>query len=132
MDEMTQWDLKQKCKELEKYNGWTNYETWAVGLWIDNDEFTQRRAQELGKEMLKKAPHDENVKDKIWTVCETAKFNLADALKDQFEDENPLSDEASVYSDLLGSSLADVNWHEVAESYLPESCVRELEKKKGK
>jgi hypothetical protein len=131
-DEMTEWDLKQKCKELEKYNGWTNYETWAVGLWIDNDEFSQSRAYELGKEMLKNAPKDSNVKDKIWTVCETAKFRLADALKDQFDDENPLSGEASLYSDLMNASLGDVNWHEVAEHYLPEVCVRELEKKKRK
>ena len=24
------------------YNGWTNYETWCVALWIDNEEPTQR------------------------------------------------------------------------------------------
>lgn len=132
-DEMTEWDLKQKCKELEKYNGWTNYETWAVGLWIDNDEFSQSRAQELGKEMLKNAPKDSNVKNKIWTVCETAKFRLSEKLKEQYENDNPLLDkEASLYSDLLNASLSDVNWDEVAESYLPESCVRELEKKKRK
>ena len=23
----------------ESYNGWTNYETWNVALWIDNEEW---------------------------------------------------------------------------------------------
>jgi len=25
-----------------KYNGWTNYETWAVKLWMDNEEPSYR------------------------------------------------------------------------------------------
>jgi len=30
------------------YNGWANYETWNVALWIDNDQGLHEIAQELG------------------------------------------------------------------------------------
>ena len=29
--------------ETETYNGWTNYETWNVGLWFGSDEPTYRK-----------------------------------------------------------------------------------------
>jgi len=28
----------------EKYNGWTNWDTWAANLWLNNDEWTYRFA----------------------------------------------------------------------------------------
>ena len=36
----------QTCLTDTTYNGWTNYETWNVVLWIENDESIQEYIQQ--------------------------------------------------------------------------------------
>jgi len=31
------------------YNGWSNYETWATGLWLDNDPYTSEEVERIAK-----------------------------------------------------------------------------------
>jgi hypothetical protein len=79
------------------YNGWTNYETWAVKLWLDNSQGDQEYAAEL----CTKAQNE---------------FNAADDLR-AFVEESMPDLGASMASDLLSSALGRVNWREIAESY---------------
>jgi len=84
----------------DKYNGYTNYPTWNVKLWIDNEEssYNYWRAKTGGAENANE---------------------LAGLLKEEFEDAAPDLG-ASTFSDLLGYALGLVNWYEIAEMLIEE------------
>lgn len=84
----------------ETYNGWTNKATWLVKLWIDNDQSEQESWLEEAKTV--------NV------------YQLADKLKDFYEEENPVSG-SSVWSDLMSWALAMVNWDEIAKALVEDA-----------
>ncbi len=102
------------------YNGWANYETWCVNLWLSNNEPTYRYCRTLAEDCRSQAPTCRQVQERVWQVPEAAKFLLADRLKEFVEDRNPLCNHATVYTDLLNAALSEVNWHEVAEAFLEE------------
>ena len=91
------------------YNGWANYETWVTALWIDNDQNSYSHRCELTK-LVKEEHHEQS--DRI--NC------LATGLSDWIGEMNPLSDQASLFCDLLNAALAEVDWHEIAENFLTE------------
>jgi hypothetical protein len=45
-------------------------------------------------------------------------YQLSEYLKEMFEERNPLTNESSLYSDLMGYALGMVDWYELAENLL--------------
>jgi hypothetical protein len=93
------------------YNGWSNYETWAVNLWIDNSEGSQDYWSERARECLKDADFDK----------EEAVSSLADEIENEHEEAMP--EVEGVFSDLLRAAVGSVDWREVARSMLDDITV---------
>jgi len=82
------------------YNGWSNYETWNVKLWLDNEQ---------------------GISDEVRGMARRARSvgDLAESLKAMVNGAAPDLG-ASFFSDLLNAALGEVDWYEMAESYYEE------------
>lgn len=108
----------------QKYNGWNSYETWAVKLWLDNDQ----GMDELMREYVQDA-RDNPVNNSFMDYDSRVRLTLSDMIKDYIEEENnnPLANEASLYSDLLNAALGSVDYYEIAQAYLDDNPVTETD-----
>mgnify|MGYP001592308569 CR=1 FL=1 len=101
----------------DRYNGWTNYETWAVALWLDNDQGSQEYWREIAEEAWRTAKPGEYT----W---QTQQFEAVSALAEYLEDAHiehageRLQGVNDVFSDLLSAALSSVDWREIAKHYI--------------
>ena len=71
------------------YNGWTNYETWNVHLWLTNEPESYAAAQDAAR-TIRPGPE---LRDLVETLYDLPQSGLA--------------------ADLIGNALGDVNWAEI-------------------
>ena len=74
----------------QEYNGWKNYETWCVNLWLTNEEGSDRYWRERGQEARQPANWSSDRREWVergtFTADETAAAVLAEWLKDETEE----------------------------------------------
>lgn len=80
-----------------EYNGWSNYETWLINLWLTNEE-----------------PYYYEMQRILSTF--TGVRDQADALKEFMQQQHEEQEVSGVWSDIISSTLWKVNWHEIAEN----------------
>ena len=111
----------------ETYNGWTNRETWAVALHIDNDEGLHEHRNGLCKEAAAYGDPD-NDHARILTIEQARIRRLARSLQEWVEELSeevffPQPEYPAPTQALLGmfhdiGSLWRVNWDEIATNWL--------------
>jgi len=79
--------------ETTGYNGWSNYETWLVALWFDNDQASYAALEALKAE-------DESDYRKA--------EQLEELVRELYEFEP-----VGIVADLVNSAFARVNWVEI-------------------
>ena len=97
-----------------KYNGWTNYETWAVNLWLTNEEGSYNYWQQEARETFDQVDLSEHTYS---SRQDAAKYALSERMKDDITENIP-DGVNGMYADLLGAAISEVNWSEIAESFL--------------
>lgn len=102
----------------DTYNGWKNYPTWCVNLWIDNERDTHERALEIANEEINDAPNCIQVREGVWTLEQARRYNTADHLQEWVCEELAPDLGASFASDLLNYALGEVDWHEIADAWI--------------
>lgn len=116
----------QETVRDETYQGWASYPTWCVNLWLANDEGLYGEALELAADVLAW----EHPTSEYWSVEESVRFNVADALKAWVTDDlavqvdngqggtESASSLTGVHADLYGWALAQVAWNEIADAWI--------------
>lgn len=85
---------------MNEYNGWTNRETWVVDLWVgDNTDYLD--------DLCERCDYDTN------DVADSLKKYVTETLAER---ENLPA--VGLFQDLLSGALLEVNWSELAETYI--------------
>lgn len=117
----------------DTYNGWTNYETWNVKLWIDNEEPSYKLWREITKNAWSRRTEltiSANVHFDSPIIPERAAVRraLANMLQDHYESAaDKLTGITGTFTDLMTHALARVNWTEIADSMI-DSHLEDLDR----
>jgi hypothetical protein len=92
----------------QTYNGWANYQTWVVNLWLTNDSGSDEHLRSMARDCLTHLDGD----------IDDAVYELAKRIEEDHEEFMP--ETTGVYSDLLGHALRMVDWREIAQHVIDE------------
>ena len=110
----------------KRYENFANYETWAVNLYMNNDEAVARDWLAEAKEAVAEAKPEYSTAEPtrvMFTAKENAVFALADTMKEAFGEEcdsacELLGGAEAVMGWLLTAAVGSVEWREIAKEWV--------------
>jgi hypothetical protein len=99
---------------LPTYNGWPNYPTWNVALWMDNDEGSYAYARELTAQAIGWQTDDGELNR------DGAIADLAESLESWHEEAAPELE--GFAADVYGWAIGFVDWRHIAEHLIEETA----------
>ena len=101
-----------------KYNGWTNWETWNFKLWIDNEESSYNAVLEIAERVADQHSYS-TVHSNPPEPCNDCNYSLSQELEEYAEDQRrAVKVETGFFADVCNSSIKEINFYEIAEAYL--------------
>lgn len=98
-----------KHDEKPTYNGWSNYETWAVNLWLSNEEGSYRYWTDRTRELIAECMDED--------ADRSALSRLARELEEAVSEECAIP-KANLAANLMTAALGEVDWCEIARSWI--------------
>lgn len=97
------------------YNGWPNYETWCVKLWLDQSEdqdYSEQIFTIFAQEQGKHESFDDQEAMTTYLFGQELRQELEEASGRAMPGDN------GVFRDLLNAALQEVNWTRIADSII--------------
>jgi hypothetical protein len=124
---------------MKEYNGYANYFTWAVALWLDSSIGDQEYWSEVADEILDDSQTvpaclSDLFSPEEWNadhVRNRAITDFADRLKENISDIGPGSgiceDMPGMYADLFTAVFDFIDWREIAKNFIDAAEERRQE-----
>ena len=101
----------------DDYDSLTDRSTYLVEMRLSSDESTHSYWKSRAETIHAIASEIEQVKNGTWTIDAATRYQLADEMEAALRDASPVK-ESSVYSDLVGTALGEVNWVSIADIFI--------------
>lgn len=109
---------------IQEYNGWTNRETWATALHINNDQYLQETASDYA--LTAWTEHAEDNEERSATSIDCLADTLESWITEDLLTVENIAGNQGLFSMLTDiGSLYRVDWYEIAESFISEVIENE-------